>query len=154
MEVLMESIEFQTWLSDLGRTFPAVREWLRSIKPEADCDALLDAWERALKNCTLDDCLAVNAGMLAGELDGPGEWPAQWQLLPAKIRRHASTLRWRREAETSELSVKEKYEDTRNLLVRTRRQAGIPDEQINVELVRAGYEPVAIMKKADAPNHN
>jgi hypothetical protein len=147
----MDSIEHQTWLSDVGRKFPAVRQWIREITPEADHHALLDAWETAMRDLRLDDCLAVNLKMLSGELDGPGDWPAQWQGLPARVRRHVRTMR-DEAAGIFPMSDSDKREDLRNLLVRTRRQAGVPIEQINAELARAGFEPVATLKDANVDN--
>lgn len=148
----MNSIDHQRWLSDVGRKFPALRDWIRGITPESDYNALLDAWERAMCDLSIDDCLAVNAAMLAGELDGPGNGPPQWQMLPARMRRHAETRRWRREAETGERSVKDKAEHLRTLLIHARRKANVPLAQINQELARAGFERIATLRNANADN--
>lgn len=143
----MDAIQFQNWLSDLGRKFPVVREWLRSITPSADQDALLDAWEQAMSSLELDDCLIVNRLMLSGELDPPGDWPAQWQGLPARMRRHVSGLVSDRSA-PGPMSERDRLEHQRNLFVRDRVKAGLPRDRINAQLVAAGFEGIALVEGA------
>ena len=139
----MDSIDHQRWLSDVGRKFPALREWIRGITPEADYNALLDAWENVMADLPFEACLTVNRLMLGGELDGPGEWPAQWQTLPARMRRHVKTLR-DQEAGHLPLSGPQQIEHERTLLARTLRKNGAPPEAIDTELRTKGFEGIVV----------
>lgn len=148
----MDAIGFQTWLSDFGRKFPAVREWLR-VMARGDQDALLDSWELALGDVGLDDCLEANQRMVSGELEPPGEWPAQWQGIPARLRRHAVFLAANRWTDSPRKQSDEK-ETLRNLLVRAREKAGVPRAEINRELLAAGFEAIAVPSAAEEPCHS
>lgn len=142
----MHSINWHSWLADVGQKFPAIREWVRGITPEADYNALLDAWEKAMHDLDLQDCLEANARMLSGELDGPGDFPSHWQSLPARMRRHVRAIRDER-AGMIPMSVRDKQEHLRTVLIRSRRKAGIPLEKINAELVAAGFDGLNIPKQ-------
>lgn len=149
----MDSAEWHVWSADLGRKFPAIRDWVRGITPEADYVALIDSWEAAMVDLPLDDCLKVNRLMLSGELDGPGDWPAQWQGLPARIRRHVKTIR---DADSGPLPMSdaEQVEHERILLVRNRRKHGIAAEAIDAELRSQGYDGIVIPSRDLKPSLN
>lgn len=139
----MNSADWHAWIADVGRKFPALREWVRGIKPEADYVALLDSWEAAMADLALDECLEVNRLMISGELDGPGEWPAQWQGLPARMRRHVKTLR-DQEAGHMPTTENDRREHERNLLARDRFKNGVPRELIDAELRSKGFDGIAL----------
>jgi hypothetical protein len=139
---MMDSIAFQTWLSDFGRKFPAIRNWWRAIDPRDDQDALMDAWQQAVEGLDVEDCLEVNRRILSGELDGPGTHESHWQYVPACIRKNVAILKDRRASDSARRQW-EQREETRNLLVRDRLKLGRSREEINRELVAAGYEPIA-----------
>lgn len=90
----MTADEFNLWIVDLGKKFPAVGSWIRNL-PHAE-DLLAD-WCDAMAECDLEDCLEVNRRFLTGDDDGPGKFPSDWETLPATIRRLASAARLRRE---------------------------------------------------------
>lgn len=148
-DLSMDSIDFERWLADLGRKFPALRAWVRAIEPEADHHALIDGWHRAMDDLDPADCLEANERMLAGHLDGPGYDANQWQALPARMRRHCAALREERVDQMPRRQLEER-ECQRNLFVRDRREAGQPLEQISSELVAAGYEPLGLRDSAEA----
>ena len=139
----MNSVDWHAWIADVGRKFPALRDWVRSIKPEADYVALLDSWESAMADLPLDACLTVNRLMLGGELDGPGEWPAQWQTLPARMRRHVKTLR-DQDAGHLPLSGPQQIEHERTLLARSLRKKGTPPEVIDTELRTKSFDGIVV----------
>jgi hypothetical protein len=144
----VDGMEFQRWLSDFGIKFPAVRQWLRDMPDEAQ-DGLLDSWERALSGLQLDDCLEANQRMLCGELDPPGESAAHWQSIPAKLRRSVMTVvaeRWG----PGVVSQRDEREQLRNLFVLDREKAGMTREEINRELVAAGFEGIAVNEAQEA----
>jgi hypothetical protein len=138
----VDAIGFQTWLSDFNCKFPGVRDWLRSIG-DGDTDALLDGWERALLSVELTDALEATQRMLAGEFDGPGDRQSQWQCIPARVRHAAMEIVAERWA-PGIVSQRDELEQLRNLFVLDREKAGMTREQINRELVAAGFEPIAV----------
>lgn len=137
----MDSIAFQTWLNDFGSKFPAIREWFRAMKP-AEQDALFNSWQQAMEGLDAEDCLEANLLMLCGELEGPGDWPAHWQGVPRLLRSNVAEVR-ALHAEPGAISERDEYEHKRNLFVRDREKGGMPREQIDRELVAAGYEGIA-----------
>jgi hypothetical protein len=76
--------EFDAWTADLSRKFPAIHAWLDGLG-NATAPLLAD-WCDVLASCALPDALAANRRLLAGDEDGPGKFPSDWQGLPAKVR--------------------------------------------------------------------
>jgi hypothetical protein len=98
----MTADEFDLWTADLGKKFPAVGFWIEKLPHAGE---LLADWRDALSHADLNDCLEVNRRFLAGDDDGPGKFPSDWQTLPASVRRLAESVRLRRE------SVSHRYSD-------------------------------------------
>lgn len=96
----MTSDEFDLWADDLGRKFPAIAKWFREM--DAGLVALLAEWAEALEDVSGADALVVNRRMLSGSDPGPGNFPSDWQGLPAHVRAMAEGVKARRyEAESA-----------------------------------------------------
>lgn len=91
----MTDPEFDRWCEDVYRKFPPIRQWIAGTTGAGI--GLLEDWRDALGPCDLSDLLSVNVRMLAGDDDGPGKFPTDWQTLPAHVRRLAQAVRLRRE---------------------------------------------------------
>jgi hypothetical protein len=90
----MTPTEFAEWNADLGRKFPAIRAWQLGV---GNAEGLLSDWREVLAEVCLDDALAVNKRMLAGDDQAPGNFASDWQLLPSHVRRLAVAARIRRD---------------------------------------------------------
>lgn len=86
----MSPFDFENWQADLTRKFPAIGEWLHKLGPMSG--ELLADWCDVLENVSAADAMAANKRLLVGDDDGPGKFPSDWQVLPAKIRSMAWKL--------------------------------------------------------------
>lgn len=94
----MTKDEFNQWKADLFSRFPAIGQWVRGLGTEESVRGLLGAWMEALVDRDLADCLTVNKLLSVGEHSGPGQFPSDWQILPARVRRLAGELHYDRES--------------------------------------------------------
>lgn len=102
----MTPLQFDDWFNDVCRKFPAIGEWVRKLGNAGG--GLLADWSDALESTDLADALDANKRLLAGDDDGPGKFPSDWQMLPAKVK----SLAWRlRQENTPKISSREQLPD-------------------------------------------